>query len=97
MLKVTLVDGATERRLMVEGTLTGASVPELESAWKKTLNTGDSRKLVVDLSETTLIDGQGKKALMAMASQGAELVAKGVYTGYVVKGLMERVHAGCRS
>src|ERR1051326_6564135 len=97
MLKVTLVDRGAELRLMVEGTLTGPSVAELELAWRKVRENGEGRKLSIDLSETTVIDGQAKKALMAMAAEGAELVAKGVYNEYVVKALVARVHAGCRS
>jgi len=97
MLKVTVVDTATEARVKVEGALAGPSVTELESVWKHLCQARENRKILVDLSETTAIDAGGKRMLMVMASQGAQLVAKGVYTEYVVKGLVERVNAGCRS
>jgi hypothetical protein len=97
MLKVTVVDTAKEARVKVEGDLAGPSVTELESVWKYLCQARENRKILVDLSGTTAIDAGGKRMLMVMASQGAQLIAKGVYTEYVVKGLVERVNAGCRS
>jgi anti-anti-sigma regulatory factor len=97
MLKITVLDSGTERRLVVEGALAGPWVAELESVWRKAREAHKDQRVVVDLGGTTLIDPSGKRVLMAMASEGAELVAKGVYTEYVVKGLVDGVNAGCRS
>lgn len=97
MLKVTVLDDGAETRVKVEGILAGPSVAELESAWKQIWETRENRKIIVDLGGTTVIDASGKRMLMIMASQGAELVAKGVYTEYVVRGLVAKVNAGCQS
>jgi hypothetical protein len=39
----------------------------------------------VDLSDVTVIDDQGKKALRLMRRAGAEFIACGVYTRHVVE------------
>ena len=97
MLKVTVLDSPTQRRLVVEGDLAGPSVSELESIWRHVQTAGTKRSIVVDPTGATLIDTQGKAALMAMAGEGAKLVADGVYTAYLVKSLMQRVRAAqCR-
>jgi hypothetical protein len=42
---------------------------------------------VVDLSEVTLIDKRGERALRAMRRAGAEFIASGVYIQHVVEGI----------
>jgi ABC-type transporter Mla MlaB component len=90
MLKVIVLDNGTRKRLVVEGALTGPWVPELESLWEQLKQASSDRGIVVDLSGTTAIDTSGKAALMAMAAEGAELVAEGLYTAYVVKSLVAK-------
>ncbi|HXJ95647.1 MAG TPA: hypothetical protein VMT20_22620 [Terriglobia bacterium] len=98
MLKVSVFDSGSQRTLVVEGTLTAACAPELQSVWKQTVESRGDRKIVVDLGETTVIDASGKAILTAMVREGADLIGKGVYTEYLVKSLVDRVrHNGCRS
>lgn len=97
MLKVTITRRGNERTIQVEGDLMGLAVSELESAWSQVRDSSEDSRIVVDLSGTTAIDADGKKVLTVMASQGAELFAKGIYTGYLVKALVQKVNAGCRS
>ena len=83
--------------MVVEGCLTAPWASELESAWKRLLESGDNGRIVVDLSETTVIDASGKAILRAMVAGGAELVGKGVYTQHLVKSLVDKArHARCR-
>ena len=63
MLRVTVVDGPAEQRLVVQGKLVPPWVAELESAWKQARQACDGR-IVVDLSEMTLIDSSGQAALL---------------------------------
>ena len=97
MLKVTVADAGSETEVKIEGDLAGSSVTELGDVWERLRQTAKSGKVVIDLSETTSIDACGKRMLMIMASQGAQLTARGVYTEYLIKGLLEKAHAGCRS
>jgi hypothetical protein len=88
MMRVTVLDGEAEERLMVEGQLTGPYIPELESTWNQARQDAGSRPIVIDLTEVTRIGRKGEAALVAMVAEGARLRAKGIYWGYVVKQLL---------
>jgi hypothetical protein len=88
MLKITVVEDETERRLLVEGRLTAPWVSELESAWNQARRADRRCRIVVDLSATSAIDRSGRAALMALVGDGALLTAKGVYSEYVAQQLM---------
>ena len=97
MLKVTHLDNDNQRTLVVEGALAGASVSELEVAWRQVGDDGQNRKIVVDLSGATVIDAGGKVILTAMIREGVELVGRGIFTKYLVKDLMEKARQSqCR-
>jgi ABC-type transporter Mla MlaB component len=85
MLRITILDTPTEVRLVLEGTLTGPWVAEVESAWEKIRGQNRPQKCVVDLSGTVGIDESGKKLLAAMCSEGARFIAKGVATIQLIK------------
>ena len=86
MLRITITDGADEQRWILQGRLVEPWVEELETSWKKR-SRPEARKRVVDLTEVTLIDKRGEKALRAMRRAGAELIAYGVYLKHVVEGI----------
>jgi ABC-type transporter Mla MlaB component len=88
MLKITVLDGGAEKRLLVEGKVAEPWVSELELAWNRTQQTSPSSRILVDLSGVTRIDTKGEAVLVAMVAQGAQPSAKGVYWEYVVKHLM---------
>ena len=90
MLRITVVDGGSEQRLLVEGKLMAPCVSELEQAWNQARRAGRGSSIVVDLSWTTGIDPSGKAALVAMIREGARLTAKGVYSEYVIGQLVEK-------
>ena len=60
-------------------------VSELESAWNQVLQDGWKRRIVVDLSKMTFIDPTGEATLIEMITQGARLIARGIYSEYVVE------------
>ena len=90
MLKITVLDSGLEQKVMVEGKLTEACVPELESAWNQARQGGGSRPIVVDIRGVTAIDLKGEAALETMIAEGARLAVKGLYCEYVVGQLMNR-------
>ena len=65
-------------RLVVEGTLTGACVSELEKSWQTTTSDQSSPQIVVDLSSVSFVDASGKRLLTRMRESGVRLVAKGI-------------------
>jgi ABC-type transporter Mla MlaB component len=90
MLRITIFETATEQRMVLEGQLTKASVPELESAWDDIRKRHQNCECVIDLSETTCVDTSGKAALVAMICDGARLIAHGLYTEYLVQKLTDQ-------
>ncbi len=87
MVKITIIDGGGEKRIVVEGKLAASGVRELESVWKQAQRECEGRRIVVDLSGTTVIDSSGKGMLVAMAGEGARLVANGLFTKYLIENL----------
>lgn len=94
MLKITVRNDGTEQTLLVEGKLAGPWAAELESAWNQARQADRSRRILVDITGVILIDPRGEAALTAMIAEGARLIAKGLYSGYIAKQLMRgrRVH-----
>ena len=90
MLRITITDGPAEERWILQGRLVAPWVAELETSWKISHRRRDTRKCIVDLSDVTLIDDRGEKALRVMRRAGAEFIACGVYTRHVVEQIKSR-------
>ena len=88
MLKITTRIDATETTLDIEGKLAGPWVQELERCWQETVKT--NRRLKVRLNAVTFIDDAGKRLLVEMHRQGAELAAEGCMT----KAITEEIKRG---
>jgi hypothetical protein len=59
MLKISLVDGQRQRRLIVEGTLVAPWASELTTACERAKADLDGRELIVDLRSVTGISSEG--------------------------------------
>ena len=96
MLRITITDEPAEQRWTLHGRLVAPWVAELEATWRER-SQRDARRCVVDLSEVTIIDKRGEKALKAMKEAGAELIACGVYLRHVVDDINSRCRRFRRS
>ena len=83
MLKITILNGRKEQRLIVEGRLVESYVSELELVWNQVREAGRSRHTIVDLSGAMWIDPRGEAALITMIAEGARLTSKGVYNKHL--------------
>jgi len=83
MLKVTVHEAPEALTFQVEGKLVGAWARELEHCWK-TSNAGNSRALIVDLTETLYIDDEGKRVLTKLFREGAFFRTSGTMTRCVI-------------
>ena len=95
MLKISIVDKKAERRLVVEGKLVQPWAEELRRSWRIAGEDLDGRKLVIDLSNATLISQDGEEELLQLMREGAKFSCCGVLTKYVVKKLAHRCRARC--
>jgi len=87
MLKITIIDGPTEQRLVLEGRLTEPGLSELKSAWEEAHRARGTRKCLVDLRNATFIDQCGARILAEMKQQGAQFIACGVSTTHQLEQL----------
>jgi hypothetical protein len=87
MLKISIIDSSKQRRLVLEGKLTGPWVAELRTAGKAANEGLQDRKLVVDLRNVTFISEEGEAALSELMSNGAKFCCAGVLTKHVLQQL----------
>src|SRR5580700_220639 len=85
MLKISIIEGHTERRLIVEGKLVGPWVAELRSACENGSTELFGRKLVIDMKHVTAINQEGENVLFELIQKGVKFRCRGVYTKHVVK------------
>jgi outer membrane protein len=71
MLRITTHDSPDALTFLVEGKLVGEWAKELEQFWTKTASIRGHRALIIDLSETLFIDGEGRRVLAALFREGA--------------------------
>jgi anti-anti-sigma regulatory factor len=64
--------------LQVEGRLTGAFVPELESCWQAARTGQPARRILVDLKGVTCIDRSGRYLLQLMHGSGVGFLKAGL-------------------
>jgi len=90
MFKISIVDTRTQRTLVVEGRLSEPWVDELRTTWKNASRDLDDRKVVIDLSNLTVISREGEDAIFDLMKQGAKFSCSGILTRHVLKGLARR-------
>lgn len=95
MLKISTINRRLERRLVVEGKLVDPWVGELGKTWRSASVDLEGRKLVIDLSNATMISPEGEAELLELMKEGAKFSCCGVLTKYVVKRLAHRCRARC--
>jgi len=90
MFKISIVDTPYQRRLVVEGRLSKPWVDELRTTWSGASRALGARKLVIDLSNLTVISREGEDAIFDLMKQGAKFSCAGILTRHVLKGLARR-------
>jgi hypothetical protein len=87
MLKISLVDGQRQRRLIVEGTLVAPWDSELALACEKARADLDGRELIVDLRSLTGIGPEGERVLLQLIKNKTKLQC-GVYLRELLRQLV---------
>jgi hypothetical protein len=96
MLKISTVNRRSERRLVVEGKLVQPWVGELRTTWRSAGEGLEGRKLVIDLSNATVISREGEDALLELMKEGANFSCCGVLNKYVMRQLAHRCRSRCQ-
>ena len=90
MFKISIIDTPAQRRLVVEGKLSEPWVDELRTTWRNASRDLEHRKLVIDLSNLTVISSEGENAIFDLMKQGTKFSCCGVLTRHVLKRLAQR-------
>lgn len=67
----------------------GAWARELESCWRQATTAQSPSRVIVELTDVTFIDEEGRELLMLMAASGVELIAVDVLMKAVVQEITE--------
>ena len=94
MLRISVIDTNTERRLVLAGTLVAPWVAELRTAWKAAIGEIEGRAMVVDLGKVIAISQEGENALSECMSEGAKFRPSGALTRQVMKQLARKTQLG---
>ena len=90
MFKISIVETDGQRRLVLAGKLVPPWTTELERAWQSAAEELRGRKLVVDLTDVTVISPDGENTLFKLMKNGAKFSCMGVLTRHVLKQLTRR-------
>lgn len=90
MFKLSIIETDGQRRLVLEGKLVSPWTAEVESAWRNAGEQLQGRRLIVDLTNLTLISREGENTLFKLMNDGAKFSCGDVLTKHVLKQLARR-------
>lgn len=76
MLKIGTEKSGEDVKLVLEGSLSGPWVAEVERVWRRR----KARRVRVDLSGVTFVSDEGKQLLEQICASGAELISSDLLT-----------------
>jgi hypothetical protein len=92
MLKISIIEGPTQRRLIVEGKLVGPWAAELRGACEKANTDLFGRKLVIDMRHVTAFSQEGENVLRELIQMGVKFRCRGMFTKHVLKQVARRAN-----
>jgi hypothetical protein len=96
MLKISLVDNARQRRVIVEGKLIAPWAAELRSACEEARADLRGRELVIEMKHISTISPEGESLILELINGGIRFRCHGVFTKHVVKELTRRASRNLR-
>ncbi len=90
MLRISIIEGRRQRRLIVEGKLVGPWAAELKSACNEAKADLRDRELVIEMKQVTTISQEGENVLLELISDGVKFFCRGMFTKHVLKQLGRR-------
>ena len=90
MLKISLVDSARQRRVVVEGKLIAPWTAELRNACEEARADLRGRELVIEMKHVTTISQEGENVILELLNGGIRFRCDGMFAKHVVKDLTRR-------
>lgn len=94
MFRLSTTEGNGHRKLILEGKLVTPWTLEVENAWRTAQESSQGLKLIVDLSNVTLISRDGENTLLGLMRDGARFTGCGVLTKHLLKQLARKCRCG---
>jgi len=91
MLKISMTDSNTQRRLVLEGKLVAPWIAELKTAWKEANLNLQGRELVIDMANVTSISQESENAFLQLMGEGAKFRCRGVFIKHIFQQLTRRI------
>jgi hypothetical protein len=92
MLRISIVEGRSQRRLVLEGKLIAPWAAELRPAYQQAAAGLDGRELVVEVKNMTAINQAGENVLFELIRQGVKFRGYGVFTNHILKQIARRIN-----
>ena len=96
MLKISVIDSARQRRLLVEGKVIAPWAAVLRSSCEKARADLGGRELIIELKHVTAISQEGENVILELINGGIKFRSRGVFTRYVIKELTHRARKNLR-
>ena len=96
MLKISLIDSARQRRVIVEGKLLAPWAAELRNACAEARADLLGRDLVIEMKHLTTISQEGENVILELINGGFKFRCRGVFTKHVLKQLTRRANKSLR-
>jgi hypothetical protein len=93
MLKISITQTPSHRRLLIEGKLIAPWAAELKRAWREAAADLNGRELLIDLKDLTAISEDGENVVLELMKEGARFRSSGVFTKQVLKRLARKVRS----
>jgi len=90
VLKISIFDTPTQRRLVLEGKLIAPWAAELKAVCEEATRDLDGRELVIEMKNLVAISQAGENILLELMKEGAKFRCSGVFTKHVVRQLARR-------
>jgi hypothetical protein len=90
MLKISLVDNARQRRVIVEGKLIAPWTAELRNACQEARADLRGRELVIEMKHITTISQEGENVILELINERIRFRCHGLFAKHVVKELTRR-------
>jgi hypothetical protein len=90
VLKITILENRTRRRLVLEGNLVAPWTTELRNAYERARTDLSDRELVIEIRYLTAISQEGEHLLLEFMNENVKFRSYGVFTKHVLSQLARR-------
>ena len=94
MLRISTIETRSYRKLVLEGKLVEPWLGELRQVWSSAKEGLQERRLVVNLTNVTVISHEGEATLFEFMQQGTQFSCGGVLIKHMLKQLARRCGCG---